>query len=54
MIIIDEIDNLSKTESTAKFIQFLYGLINSDANTTIIGIANSVDLLSKIKMAKED
>lgn len=54
MIIIDEIDNLSKTESTAKFIQFLYGLINSDAITTIIGIANSVDLLSKIKMAKED
>ena len=48
LIIIDEVDNLSMTEAAKNFISFLHSVLKSDTNTTIIGIANSVDLLSKV------
>ena len=48
LVIIDEIDNLSMNESSKNFILFLQSVLKSDTNTTIIGIANSVDLLSKV------
>jgi len=48
LIIVDEIDNLSQSESPRKFINFLQGILKNDTNTTIIGIANSIDLLSKV------
>ena len=48
LIIIDEVDNLSMTESARNFVSFLNSILKSDTNTTIIGIANSVDLLSKV------
>ncbi len=48
LIIIDEVDNLSMTESARNFVSFLNSIMKSDTNTTIIGIANSVDLLSKV------
>ncbi|CAI2364932.1 unnamed protein product [Moneuplotes crassus] len=48
LIIIDEVDNLSMTESARNFVAFLNSILKSDTNTTIIGIANSVDLLSKV------
>jgi Cdc6-like AAA superfamily ATPase len=48
LVIIDEVDNLSMTESAKNFVAFLHSILKSDTNTTIIGIANSVDLLSKV------
>ena len=45
---IDEIDNLSQSESTWTFISFLTNVLKNDTKTTIIGIANSVDLISKV------
>ena len=48
LIIIDEVDNLSMTESAKNFISFLNSILKSDTNTTIIGIANSTDLVSKV------
>lgn len=48
LIIIDEVDNLSMTESSKNFVAFLNSILKTDTNTTIIGIANSVDLLSKV------
>lgn len=48
LILIDEIDNLSQSESTRTFIQFLTNVLKHDTKTTIIGIANSVDLISKV------
>lgn len=36
------------TESSKNFVSFLHSILKSDTNTTIIGIANSVDLLSKV------
>ena len=48
LVIIDEVDNLSMTESARNFVAFLHSILKSDTNTTIIGIANSVDLLSKV------
>lgn len=48
LIIIDEVDNLSMTESAKNFVSFLQSVLKTDTNTTIIGIANSVDLLSKV------
>lgn len=45
LIIIDEVDNLSMTESAKNFVSFLQSVLKTDTNTTIIGIANSVDLL---------
>lgn len=47
-MIIDEVDNLSITESAKNFISFLHSILKTDTNTTIIGIANSVDLLAKV------
>jgi Cdc6-like AAA superfamily ATPase len=48
LVIIDEVDNLSMTESAKNFVSFLHSVLKTDTNTTIIGIANSVDLLSKV------
>jgi len=48
LVIIDEVDNLSMTESARNFVAFLHSILKTDTNTTIIGIANSVDLLSKV------
>lgn len=48
LVIIDEVDNLSITESAKNFISFLHSILKTDTNTTIIGIANSVDLLAKV------
>lgn len=48
VVIIDEVDNLSMTESAKNFVSFLHSILKSETNTTIIGIANSVDLLSKV------
>lgn len=48
LVIIDEVDNLSMTESAKNFVAFLHSILKSDTNTTVIGIANSVDLLSKV------
>jgi len=48
LVIIDEVDNLSMTENAKNFVLFLQSILKSDTNTTMIGIANSVDLLSKV------
>ncbi len=47
-MIIDEIDNLTQFESARSFITFLQNILKSDTNTSIIGIANSVDPISKL------
>ena len=56
LVIVDEVDNLSMTESAKNFVLFLHSILKSDTNTTVIGIANSVDLLSKVSQytTKED
>jgi Cdc6-like AAA superfamily ATPase len=46
LIIIDEIDNFSHSEQAKKFLSFLQIVIKAETNTTIIGIANSVELLN--------
>lgn len=48
LLIIDEVDNLSASEATKSFVSFLQSILKSDTNTTIIGIANSVDTISKV------
>lgn len=48
LVVIDEIDNLSKAESATKFTSFLQSVLAEETETSIIGIANSVDLISKV------
>ncbi len=48
LLIIDEIDNLSKSESAKRFINVMNTIL-SGTNTTIIGIANRVKPIESLK-----
>ena len=49
IIFIDEIDNLIRSTSHKRFVEFLYTIIKYSTNTSIIGIANSVDLIQNLQ-----
>jgi Cdc6-like AAA superfamily ATPase len=48
IIVIDEIDNFSQRDRARQFLDLLHIILKAESNTTIIGIANSVELLNRV------
>ena len=49
LIFIDEIDNIIRSSSQKKFVEFIQAILKTKTNTSIIGIANSIDLIQNLQ-----